>query len=406
MVMQRAAKQFLGVSEVLSYLRETLDYDELLQDVWVRGEISQFYQAASGHWYFTLKDAEASLKGVIFRQRNASMVPLRTGQDIFAHGRVTIYAPRGELQMTVDQIEDVGVGLLYQRFLALRDELAAMGLFAQDRKRPLPVSPATIGIVTSPDAAALRDILKTLRLRWPLARVVLAPTLVQGNEAPGQIIRAIDNLNRFGQVEVIVIARGGGSIEDLWAFNDREVALAIARSTIPTITGVGHETDFTIADFVADARAATPTAAAAAISPDIIGLRLLLDETRLRLAAIMQDHLATLRAATAEHLHRLSREHPRERATRARQQLNEATLALQRQMAHRVALEQERLSGAALRLQSLSPLLTIARGYATLTRDRDQAPVSATTDVTPPEAITIRVRDGTLAATVTAAQQT
>ena len=401
MVMGSAAVQFLGVGEVVNYLRDLLEMDEQLQDIWVRGEVSQFMAAASGHWYFSLKDQDATLRCVAYRKQNAAMLPIRSGQEIFVHGRLTIYAQRGEMQLIIDQIEDVGVGMLYRRFLALKAELEALGLFDAVRKRPLPVSPATIGVVTSANAAALRDIIKTLRLRWPLAQVVLAPTLVQGNEAPGQIVQAIKHLNHYGGVDVILIARGGGSIEDLWAFNDREVVLAIAGSAIPTITGIGHETDFTLADFVADYRAATPTAAAAAISPDIGGLRIAMQDVQLRLLAAIHDYMDALRTTTEEQLHRLSREHPREHYERARRQMHEATLTLQRQMAHRTALEHERLSGAALRLQSLSPLLTMARGYAAITRDRDQAPITTIADVTPPEAITIRVRDGALAATVT-----
>jgi exodeoxyribonuclease VII large subunit len=389
---------------VMHYLRETLEFDEQLQGIWVRGEVSQFTHAASGHWYFNLKDAEATLRCVMFRQRSAGLPRLAPGQEIFAHGSMSVYAQRGDMQFIIDQVEDVGVGILYQRFLALKAELEAMGLFAPERKRPLPTSPAAIGVVTSANAAALRDIIRTLRLRWPLARVVLAPTLVQGDGAAEQIVRAIAWLNHYRAVDVILIARGGGSIEDLWAFNERSVALAIATSAIPTITGIGHETDFTIADFVADYRAATPTAAAVAITPDIMGLRLLVADARQRLSAATHDHLDALRDDLAEAARRLAREHPRVQQQRARQHLAEAVTTLQRQMYHRLALERERLSGAALHLQALSPLLTMARGYAAITRARDGAPVTSIADVAPPEAIAVRLHDGTLAATVTAAQ--
>jgi exodeoxyribonuclease VII large subunit len=397
----QAAMQFYSVGAVVRYLRDMLEFDEQLQDLWVRGEVSQFTNAASGHWYFNLKDDEGLLRCVIYRQRNAGLPRLSPGQEIFAHGKMTLYPPRGEMQLTVDQIEDVGVGALYQRFLALKEELEELGLFEVERKRPIPVSPAAIGLVTSADAAALRDIIRTLRLRWPLARVLLAPTLVQGDKAPQQIVQALAHLNQHAGAEVIVIARGGGSIEDLWAFNDRAVALAIANSRIPTVTGIGHETDFTIADFVADLRAATPTAAAVAVSPDITGLRALVDDGRLHLLSAIHDRLDQQRDDLSTALHRLEREHPRAQHDRARQQLAEAVADLRRQLAHRLALEHERLSGAALRLQSLSPLLTMARGYAAITRDRDSAPVASIADVAPPEAITLRLRDGEVGATVT-----
>ena len=395
---------FYDVSQVVRYLRAMLEDEDQLQDLWVRGEVSQFTQAASGHWYFSLKDEEALLRCVVYRGSRGGLMALRTGQDIVAHGRLTIYPQRGEVQLIVDQIDDVGIGILYQRFQLLKDELARMGLFDPERKRPLPVSPAVIGIVTSTNAAALRDIIRTLRGRWPLARVVVAPTLVQGNEAPDGIVRALAWLNAQPDVEVILIARGGGSIEDLWAFNDRAVALAIAESAIPTITGIGHETDFTIADFVADLRAATPTAAAVAISPDIMGLRALIADARQRLSAASHDLIEARYGELADLRYRLGREHPRERQQRARQDLAEATARLRQTLTHRLALERERLGGAALRLQSLSPLLTIARGYAAITRDRDGAAVTATHDVMPHDALTIRLRDGQVRARVTAVE--
>lgn len=402
--MIQAATQFYSVGAVMQYLREALEFDEQLQGIWVRGEVSQFTHAASGHWYFSLKDAEATLRCVMFRQRSAGLPRLVPGQEIFAHGNMGLYAQRGEVQFVIDQVEDVGVGVLYQRFLALKAELEALGLFAPERKRAIPTSPAAIGVVTSASAAALRDIIRTLRLRWPLARVVLAPTLVQGDGAGEQIVRALTWLNQYQAVDVILIARGGGSIEDLWAFNERKVALAIAASNIPTITGIGHETDSTIADFVADYRAATPTAAAVAISPDIMGLRLLVADARQRLSGAAHDHLDALRDDLADAAHRLAREHPRVQHDRARARLTDAVATLQRQMQHRLSLERERLSGAALHLQALSPLLTMARGYAAITRDRDGAPVTSVAKVAPMEGITVRLHDGTLAATVTAAR--
>lgn len=400
MAMQLTMRYF-GVGAVVRYLRELVEFDEQVQDIWVRGEVSQFTAAASGHWYFSLKDDEAVIRCVVYRQHAALLPRLSPGQDIFAHGRISMYAPRGELQFVINHIEDVGQGALFQQYQALKDELEARGLFAPERKRPIPVSPAAIGIVTSANAAALRDIIRTLRLRWPLTRVVLAPTLVQGDEAPEQIVRAIGWLNQYAAVDVILIARGGGAIEDLWAFNSKQVALAIAHSAIPIITGIGHETDFTIADFVADLRAATPTAAAVAAVPDITGLRALVDDARVNLLGAMHDHLDQVRGDLEDHLQRLHRAHPRTQHARARQQLAEATETLRRLMHHRLTLERERLSGAALHLQALSPLLTMTRGYAAITRARDGAPVTSIHDVAPPENITLRLHDGTLAATVT-----
>ncbi len=403
MALSEMIEQALSVGEVMRYLRGVLEVDEGLQDLWVRGEISNFTRAASGHCYFSLKDEQATLRCVLFRG-NAQRVPrLDNGMQVFAHGRMAIYETRGEVQLMIDAIEDAGIGLLYQRFMALKAELDAQGLFAPERKRAIPTVPRVIGLVTSPDAAALRDIVRTLRLRWPLARVVLSPTLVQGETAASEIARAINRMNQHNEADVIIIARGGGSLEDLWAFNEKVVAYAIAASRIPTVTGIGHETDFTIADFVADYRAATPTAAAAAVTPDLGALRGVLAEARRRLSDLTQDQIATYREIVAQHRHRLEREHPHERIDRARQQIDDLAAQLHRHVEHRYEIERERLSGAVMRLQTLSPLLTIARGYATITRDRDGAAVASIHDVTPPEPLTIRLRDGRLHATATRA---
>ncbi len=253
-----------SVAQLSRYLKELLETDELLRDVRVRGEISGCKTYASGHCYFTLKDAEAQLLCVFFKQArlHSAVSELRDGMAITASGRISFYERDGKLQLYVEQVELLGEGALFLRFEQLKARLDAEGLFEIERKRPLPPAPAVIGIVTSLQAAALRDMVRVLRTRYPLARVVLAPTLVQGSEAPTAIAQALDLLNEHAEADVIIVARGGGSIEELWAFNEEIVARAIARSRIPVISGVGHETDFTIADFVADRRASTPTAAA------------------------------------------------------------------------------------------------------------------------------------------------
>lgn len=401
--MTKPVTEAFSVSDVLRALKEFVENEAELSDLWVRGEIGDLKLAGSGHCYFTLKDAAAALRCVMFRTAMYGAPRLNVGMQVYVHGRLTFYEQRGDLQLIADIIEDAGIGKLYQRFLAYKEELYTLGLLAPERKRPLPPMPGTIGVVTSPDAAALRDILRTLRLRWPLARVILAPTLVQGTGAAAQIAAAIHQLNAHREAEVIIIARGGGSMEDLWAFNEREVAEAILASAIPTVTGIGHETDFTIADFVADHRAATPTAAAiAACPPDITTFRAAIHGQQGRLEMMMQDYLERLREEVAIVQHRLMREHPRALYDRARQQVDELVEMMRATIAHRLNLEHERLSGAALRLQTLSPLLTIARGYGVITRDRDARPVTALADITVPEDVTIRLRDGQLRATVTA----
>ena len=250
-----------SVTDLTRYLRELLESDELLQDVWVQGEVSNLSRPASGHLYLTLKDDSASLRCVMWRNAvlRQGFVP-RDGDAIQVHGAISIYEAGGQYQLYADIFRPAGEGALFQEFLRLKALLETEGLFDPQRKRPIPSRPRCIGIVTSPTGAALQDMLNTLKRRYPLVEVVLAPTPVQGDAAPLGIITALHDVVRVANPDVIILARGGGSIEDLWAFNDERVARAIAASPVPVITGVGHETDFTIADFVSDLRAPTPTA--------------------------------------------------------------------------------------------------------------------------------------------------
>ena len=308
--------------------------------------------------------------------------------------RLSYYERDGKLQLYVENVELVGEGALFLRFEQLKARLAAEGLFDAERKRPLPPQPSVIGIVTSLQAAALRDMLRVLRTRYPLAEVILAPTLVQGAEAPAAIAAALDLLNEHGQADVIIVGRGGGSIEELWAFNEEIVARAIARSRIPVISGVGHETDVTIADFVADYRASTPTAAAVAAVPDMqewlgdIQGRLQL------LQSLMDERLVELSEQLEDSLHQLHRANPRSLLDRRRQQLDDTTARLETRLQHIISLRGERLRGTALRLHSLSPLLTIARGYAVVRRDADATLITSVHQAQAGDRLTIQVSDG------------
>jgi exodeoxyribonuclease VII large subunit len=386
----------LSVTQVSRYLKELLEIDDVLQAVFVRGEISGCKTYSSGHCYFTLKDAEAQLSCVFFKHaRSRSAAPdLRDGMAIVASGRISFYERDGKLQMYVEHVEPLGDGALFQRFEKLKARLSAEGLFDEERKRPLPSQPSLVGIVTSLQAAALRDMLRVLHIRYPLVEVLLAPTLVQGLEAPAAIAAAIDLLNEHGEADVIIVGRGGGSIEELWAFNEEVVARAIARSRIPIISGVGHETDFTIADFVADYRASTPTAAAAAAVPDIQEWRSdILDKQQL-LTDVIEDYLGDLQEQLERTYYELERASPRGLLDRRRQQLDDVTSLLQSRLQHILSLQNERLRGTALRLHALSPLLTIARGYAVVRRDTDGRIVTSTQQVRPGDTLTIQVTDG------------
>lgn len=317
--------------------------------VWVTGEISRATLAASGHWYFTLKDESAAVDCAMFKGR-AQLLDFRpeNGLKVEVRARVTVYEARGAYQLSVEQMRHAGLGALFEAFERLKKKLAAEGLFDEARKRPLPAFPRAIGLVTSLAAAALRDILTTLRRRAPMVPVVIYPTLVQGQGAAEQVAAAIDAANRHGACDVLIVARGGGSLEDLFAFNEEAVARAIASSSIPVVSGVGHETDFTIADFVADLRAATPTAAAAASSPDREALREQLAAQARRLTR------AGSRALTdrAQRLDNVSRRlvTPAERLRLAQARLAE--------LARRLATSGARAASlASLKLRALAPRL-------------------------------------------------
>ena len=390
------APSIFSVSQVSRYLKEVLETDDLLQDIWIRGEISGCKTYGSGHCYFTLKDAEAQLNCVFFKNaRLRSAAPnLRDGMAIAANGRLSYYERDGKLQLYVESIELIGEGALFRRFEHLKERLAAEGLFDAERKRPLPTQPSVVGIVTSLQAAALRDMLRVLRTRYPLAEVIVSPTTVQGEEAPAAIAAALDLLNEHGEVDVVIVGRGGGSIEDLWAFNEEVVARAIARSRIPVISGVGHETDVTIADFVADHRASTPTAAAVAAVPDIQEWLVDVQVKGQVLQSLMEERLVDLGEQLEDTLQQLRRANPRSLLDRRRQQLDDTTALLEARLRHIVSLRGERLRGTALRLHSLSPLLTIARGYAIVRKDADGSLVTSVQQVETGNSLTIQVTDG------------
>lgn len=396
------AQSVISVTQLSFYMNEVLKSDEILQDVWVRGEVSGCKTYPSGHCYFTLKDAEAQLYCVFFKyaRLRASAPDLRDGMAIAVNGHVSFYERDGKLQLYVERVEALGDGALYLRFEQLKKRLEAEGLFDIERKRPLPAQPSVIGIVTSPQAAALRDMLRVLRTRYPLARVVLSPTLVQGADAPPAIASALDLLNEHGEADVIIVGRGGGSIEELWAFNEEVVARAIARSRIPVISAVGHETDVTIADFVADYRASTPTAAASAAVPDIADWQASIRAYRADLSALMEDYLSEKREDLARSVRDLQRMNPQFQLDRLRQRLDDATELMQARMEHILTLHQERLRGVAMQLHALSPLLTVGRGYAVVRRDNDRHIVTSVQQVQPGDDLTIQVTDGYIQAKV------
>lgn len=387
----------LSVGDLTAVLRELLELNDGLRDLWVAGEIAEFKRyAQSGHCYFALKDERSSMRGVMWRTyaERHSELP-RNGDAVLAHGKVAIYEARGELQLVVDTIVPAGAGILNARFEELKRRLAAEGLFEESRKRPLPALPRRIGVATSPQAAALQDMLNVLRRRFPLAEVILSPCLVQGERAPDSIVEALYNLYD-SRVDVIILARGGGAADDLWAFNDESVARAVFASPVPLITGVGHETDFTIVDYVADLRAPTPSAAAELVAPEVDALADQLADQRLRLHGAMRQAIDERRYGLDNAALALDRLAPLSRIGRGRQQVDELSMRMQRALARRSELRAAELRGLAARLGALSPLAVLGRGYAVVRREADGQVLTAPGQAAPGQRLRVTLRDGEL----------
>jgi exodeoxyribonuclease VII large subunit len=432
-----AAPRLLTVSQLVARVRDALDGG--VGAVWVAGEVSGLRRQPSGHVYFTLKDEQCQVAAVMFRSA-AQVLPFRPadGMDVVCHGRVGVYPARGALQLYVETMEPRGLGALQLAFEQLKARLGAEGLFAPERKRPLPRWPRCVGLVTAPGGAAIHDMRTVLRRRWPLVRVVVRPVRVQGTGAAREIAAAIADLNRLGDVDVLVVGRGGGSLEDLWAFNEEVVARAIAASAVPVVSAVGHEVDFTIADFVADARAPTPTAAAALVVPDRaevaagvaraeealrtalarrlggarervrflerrlgdparrvadVGQRL--DELAGRARRALGRRLAWEEREVAGLAARLAQSGPAPRLSRTTDRLAAVAERLRFALAVRVRHARGDVERAASRLDALSPLACLGRGYAIVRRGDARGPVvTDATTLAPGDAVTLVLHRG------------
>jgi exodeoxyribonuclease VII large subunit len=393
-----SALPVLTVSRLNALLQEVVE-DNFLH-VRVEGEISNFSAPGSGHFYFCLKDEQAQIRAVFFRTRNR-LLPFRpqNGMHVLCSGRLSLYQQRGEVQLIVEEVEPVGVGSLQLAFDQLRARLASEGLFAPERKRPLPAFPAVVGVVTSATGAAIHDILNVLRRRSTGVQVLLRPVRVQGEGAAAEIAAAIADFNRFGQIDVLIVGRGGGSLEDLWAFNEEIVARAIHASVIPVIAAVGHETDISIADLVADLRAPTPSAAAELVVKSRLELERHVDHLLLRLGRQMQGRLALLRERIGGLQRRLRS--PRQVVAAWQQQRQNLERRLERAMRRSLRDAQGRLSAGSGRLDALSPLRTLARGYAIVFAEKNGLAVRDAASVEVGEALSIRLARGNLRAIVT-----
>lgn len=383
----------LSVSEITARVKAALE--EALPFCWVEGEISQCTRPASGHCYLTLTDDRTQLACVMFRSyaQQLRFAP-EAGLKVLAYGNVSVYEQGGRYQFYVYRMQPAGVGELALAFEQLRARLDAEGLFDVERKRPLPAHPRAVGVVTSPTGAAIRDIVQVLGRRAPGLPLVLAPARVQGAGAPQEIARALERLNRFGAVDLIIVGRGGGSPEDLWPFNDEAVARAIYRSRVPVVSAVGHEVDHTIADDVADVRAPTPSAAAALVAQEYGVLRERVGVLRQRLVRAVtgrleqqQRHLD--RCDPARLVARL-----RDRVGQRSQRLDETTAALAEALDGALRSRRERFARAALRLQARSPLSALARGFAYCDREDGGGPVRAAADLSAGDRLRLRFASG------------
>ena len=394
-----------SVSEVSRYIKGLIESDDFLSGVWVKAEISNFTLHSSGHVYFSLKDESGRLRCVMFRFQNSRLKFMPSdGMSVFAYGAIGIYERSGDIQLYVEEMMPSGTGSLYLAFLQLKEKLDKEGLFSPSRKRELPRFPRVVAVVTSPTGAAVRDVITVISRRRPGTTILVVPALVQGDGAPESLVAALDLVNQAGFIDVVIVGRGGGSIEELMAFNDESVARAIASCTVPVISAVGHETDFTIADFVADRRAATPSAAAEMAVPDITELGKTLLQLNLRLNSnirtAVSDNRGKLQSLIRSHVLRF----PMELTRDCRQRLSLSTDGLYASTTSILSKKREDFRALAGQLDGLSPLGTLSRGYGFIRKLPGMGVVRSVEEVTLGEDLEIVLQDGSLRCIVESVQ--
>jgi exodeoxyribonuclease VII large subunit len=394
-----AERPILGVGQLLAGLSGLFAHH--VGRVLVMGEISNLHSARSGHVYFTLKDEDGQIRAALFRGNAGRLrFELEEGLEVVVEAEVSIYAARGDLQLIVRSVEPRGIGALQLAFEQLRRRLEAEGCFDPARKRTIPLHPRRIGVVTSPTGAAIRDVLEVTGRRFPAIPILIAPCLVQGDSAPEEIATALARIVREADVDVVLLVRGGGSLEDLQAFNSERVARAVLASPVPVVAGVGHETDVTIADLVADARAATPSAAAMLATPDREALARIVERDRRRLLGLIGGRVERARARLVRGAEALSARSPRARIERARMRAVRARTAAEVAILRRLERARRRFGESAARLDALSPLGVLARGFALVRRVDDGRIVRSAGDVQPQDRIDVRLAAGRLRACV------
>ncbi len=394
----------LKVEKLTRYIRELLESDRVLQDVWVEGEVSSFTIASSGHAYLTLQESLCRMDAVMWKASvgRQAFIP-RVGDNVVVHGQITVYERQGRLQLSADIFQPAGIGLLQLQLEQLRQKLEAEGLFDLSRKRPLPVFPHRIGVATSQTGAVWQDIQHVIRRRFPLVELVLAPTVVQGDQAPDAIVAALSLLQGEQDLDLVILARGGGSVEDLWCFNDERVVRAIFACRVPVISAIGHETDITLADYVADLRAPAPSAAAELAVPDVLDILGNVESVQQRGALICLQLLESVRRDTSNLVHRLERVSPRARLEHQKTDLDALANRLQTttiRSVERHRFEVERLRSV---LHSLSPTAILDRGYSLISEEQTGRPISSVHSVQGGDQVRTTLRDGALVLTVDSA---
>ena len=398
-VEEREAPHIYTVQEVTRYIRQRLDEDKVLRDIYIKGELSNLSQPTSGHLYFTLKDEFSELQCVMFRERNLDLkfIP-EDGMSVIVRGHISVYEKRGRYQLYVEEIQEAGIGALYLAFEQLKKKLKEEGLFDAVYKKPIPSFPYRIGIITSPTGAAIQDMLKIIKKRFPHVHIVLAPVAVQGGEAPAQIVRAIQLMNRYSaereKIDVLIVGRGGGSIEELWAFNEECVAREIFSSGIPVISAVGHETDFTIADFVADKRAATPSEAAELVVPDNRELEKNLRSLEVRMRQNLLNAIEYYRKRVESIEKSILFRKPTERINQYRQTLDELKRSIVAEITHLVIVQRKNLQALTGKLDALSPLAILERGYSICSKLPEGKIVRSIQDISVGDSLRVLFKDG------------
>lgn len=434
-------ERYLTVSALTKYIRRKFEMDNHLKQVWLKGEISNFKHHSRGHMYLTIKDERSRVQAVMFAGHNKSLkFAPENGMNVLIKGEIGVYEPQGQYQLYIHHMEPDGIGALYLAFEQLKEKLEKEGLFDSSIKTPLPTFPLHIGVLTSPTGAAVRDIITTIRRRYPIVKVTVLPVLVQGEQAPKSIVKALQKANEMNSFDVLILGRGGGSIEELWGFNEEIVARAIIASRVPIISAVGHETDFTISDFVSDMRAATPTGAAELAVPSQMEMKekvqtfkRMLDRNMVVALSKSQEKLAHIKRSYAfrypeqllkqkeqeldklgERLRRaflllkdqktelwmytykrLAQQHPENQVKQARQQISSAVVRNNRAMVQHKNMKQQRFESSIDKLTLLNPLETIKRGYAIPFR-HDGLVVKSTKNIEPGDQISLKLKDGSL----------